>query len=182
MSQVTIHGKDGDTVGVIDDRLLTFAATDSEFEHVSEEESLSFTWASAQVNIDAADTIIMVRNVSDDLLLHIEDVDFGANVAAQFQVHLIKGSAALAGTAIVGVCLNQAKAKLAATFAEAKGDETTNGTQGSIIWAGAVAADTNKNIHYGGAIILAPGDAIGIDVVEEPAETNATISGYFKET
>ncbi len=182
MAQATLYGPDNQPVNVIDNHLAVLAVIESELEHASEEGSLAFTWNFAQADIDTGDTIIMVQNISDDLILHIDNIWFSSSVAAQYQVHVTNDATTPVGTAITGVCLNRRAPQLASTHALAKGDETANSSQGLIIWAGSVVADATFTIQYGGALLLGPGDAIAIDVVEEPVESNGGITGYFKAT
>ncbi len=172
----------GGNARVIGNKLAVLADVESEFEYESEENSASFTWSLTQYDPDAADTLLSIQNQSESLRLHIEDVWFGSDVIAQYQIHVIAAADAITpvGSVALNVCLN--RAAIATAPALAKGDETANGTQGIIVWAGTALAETTRPIHWGGALIIEPNGIVAVDIVEAATEGNCTITGYFKKT
>ena len=90
------------------------------------------------------------------------------------------GSAALAGTAITGVNLNRSSGNVAE--AEAKGDETTNSAQGTLILSPELEALKMVELDLQGSIILGTNDMLGIDFVTAGGTDTAlvTVFGYYE--
>jgi len=181
MAQITIHGANGDIVEVIEGQLHVLATNESEAEHVSEHDSLFFSWSMVAADIGTgADTALLVRNTSSTLFLHIEDISFSADTASEWDIHFTsEATFTPTGTAVVGVCMNRAAPKVAEATAIA--DETAN-TQGNIIWSNQLAADVIHNVHYGGSLILGNNQQIAIDVTANTTGVNCNITGYYKKT
>ena len=75
-------------------------------------------------------------------------------------------------------CLNVAQSKVAE--AVARSNETGNSSQGNIIWANRILAQTTMTVRFGGAIILGNTDAIAIDVTTGPGSlANCNVTGYY---
>ncbi len=136
----------------------------------------SFVWISQDVDIDAADTMLMVRNEDPDKLLVIDKVVVtGGNAASRYECHIITASFTAAGTAVTNQNLNSSSANVAAVTAF--GDETGN-TQGSVILDLGVGIVTTVQVDNPG-IILANGVAFAIDQVTESTAGAAMIFGHF---
>ena len=86
---------------------------------------------------------------------------------------------ALAGTLITGVNLNFASGNVAE--ADARGDETTNSSQGSIVLQSEMEAAKMLKVDWEGALILGTNDSYAIDFPTEPAIVYATVFGYFED-
>ena len=182
MANVTIHNADGEITEVINGQLHVLATNESEFEHISEHDSLSFSWSMLAVNMGAAAdlTALLVQNISDALLLHIEDISFGGDVASEYVIHHTDGAALThSGVTVVGTCTNRNAPKVAP--ATATSDEVNN-VRGNIIWAGRIAADVTHHHHIGGATILGKNGIIAVDQVADAALTNCVITGFYKLT
>lgn len=181
MAQVTIHNADGDIVDVVGKHLLVLATVESEFEHISEEDSLSFSWSMLGVDLGAgAQTALLLQNTSDSLLLHIQTISFSMDTASEVDIHLTNETALThSGTNVIGVCLNRAATKVASATATA--DEANN-VQGNIIWSNQIAADTVHIERYAGSLILGKNDIVAVDITDDVGNTNCVITGYFKET
>lgn len=142
----------------------------------------AFAWNAISANIDTGDTALAVRNDSTTELLVIEKLYVWCDVEAQFDVHLITASYTSAGTAVTGVCLNKSTPTVATATAHA--DETGN-TQGNII----LTLHTNEtatdqfgiDYDFKGSVILGQGQAIGVDIINEPGAFECTIIGYYIE-
>ena len=141
-----------------------------------------FSWTLVTYNMAAADTILGLRNISSTKGLHITKVAVSADVAGIVDFHVVNGSAALAGTLITGVSMNGPKATTA--DADARGDETTNTTQGSVILTleipAAGAAGPIGVWDFEGDLVLGLNQMLGIDMAQEAATCQASIFGYFE--
>ena len=136
----------------------------------------SFVWISQDADIDAADTLLLVRNDDPDKLLVIDKIIItGGNAVSRYEGHIVTASFTAAGTAVANQNLNTASANVAAVTAF--GDETGN-TQGAVILDVALLATTSLPIENPG-IILATGVAFGIDQVTESTAGSAMIFGHF---
>ncbi len=160
-------------------QLEVFATAVEEFENVSARDSNAFSWTVVPVNSDDADTILMVQNTSDTLLLHILEIlvltDLNSTGATVFT---IDNAAAPVGAAVTGVCWNRAAPKVAPALA--KGDDTANDSQENIIFDEEIFADTPRVWDLHGALILPKNGAIGIDLtLGATALSSASIQGFF---
>lgn len=172
----------GQGADVTDKHLAVIAVIESEFEHISEDDSLAFSWSIVAADFAAAETMLIVQNTSPTLKLHIEDVSFSVDNASEVDIHIISGATTPSGgTAVVGRCLNVSAPKVAEAAAHA--DDTANSAQGNIIWANRILASTPILVPFGGSIILGNTDAIAVDVTTAPTSlANCNITGFYKET
>lgn len=152
------------------------ADTHSALEEHSEK-GAAYSWTNATYDMTAADTIIGVRNISSIQNLHIDKVILSSDVATIVTFHRVNGSAALAGTLITGVNLNGASGNVA--LADARGDETTNSSQGDVLLDVELLAAQSLAIDFEGAIILGPNDMFGADYVANAAIVHITVIGFY---
>lgn len=176
-------GRTGRTVEVNDySQMMVEAAAKSAFAKASERGD-AFSWTAVSADIDAGDTALLVCNDSQERKLRITQVYGWCDVAQQFKVH-VPAYPTLAGTAVVGVCLNRKLLKTAP--ATAKADETGN------TFAAANTILTMRNNEVGtdqfeckfdfeGALILGYHDSVAIDLVAEPGAFECSIYGYFED-
>ncbi len=155
--------------------LLTRSTTRSEMETVSQQSGLAFSWSNATYDYAAADTILLVKNTSS-VDLHVEAVLVSGDTATEVVVHSPTTVTSPTGTAVTGVNLNRTSGKTAEATAIA--DETTN-TQGNIISAFRMPANTPVGVGLEGALVLGSGDSVAVDFVTDGAACNVTILGYF---
>jgi len=184
MTSFRIVDADGQSVHVADHQLRVIATNESAFEFVSETESLSFTWTIVGADFSAAETLLLVQNISDSLLLHIQDVEYETDNASEVDIHLTDGTALTpaGGTLVTGECLNRAALKDPTSFAIARSNETAN-AQGNIIWSNAILANSPYVRPFGGALILAKGQSVAVDITTAVGTlAHCSISGYYKTT
>lgn len=154
--------------------LVTKAINESSFES-SSEEGKSFNWSSGIIDIDAGDTVLLLKNTSD-IPLHVESITiWNGSVASQYQIHLPSDEVTVTGTTVAGTNLNTGRSEVA--DASAASDETDN-TQGIVIFTPMLAVDKNKTINTVG-LILAKNKSVAIDVVEDTAESGVTIRAHY---
>ena len=157
----------------------TFSIVVNEFENVSARSRLSFSWSIVPANFSAAETLLIVQCDSDDLVLHIEEVEMESDASSLVQIHLTnRADITLAGgTLVTGVCLNQTAPRVAPALA--RSNDTVN-VQGNIIWQHEVIADTPNLVELHGAVLLAKGQSIAVDVTTgSTAIASCTIFGFF---
>lgn len=154
-----------------------FAISVNEFENVSARARLAFSWSIVPAAMANADTPLLVQNDSDTLVLHIEEVIIETDTLSLCQIHLTNRAVLTpaGGTSVIGVCLNQTAPKVAPAIAFA--DEQNN-AQGNIIWEHELAADAGETIELHGAVLLAKGQSIAVDLTLAGL-ASCTIFGFF---
>lgn len=155
---------------------LVFAVVEDELEHQSEANGLSYNWSSDTIDIDAGDTVLLIKNTSDNHL-HIESISIAnGSVASEYTVHLPTTEVTVTGTTVTGTNLNTASANVA--DASSASDETNN-TQGNVVFTRFMAVDSNEIINTRG-LILGKNKSVAVDVVADTSESAVTIRGFFK--
>lgn len=161
-----------------DNMLAVKAVTQTEIDFVSDEDGNAYAWASGTYNPGTGDdTILLVKNTSDSLNLHIDTIWLSTAVDTRVVIHLITADVTLAGVTVVGTNLNTTSSNVAP--ASAIRDETGN-SQGDIIWSAEIfAASQPQAIQFDGAVILGKNISIGVDYVTDPTACDVTIMGHF---
>ena len=134
----------------------------------------AYSWSNVTYDSDALDTVLTVCNDHTSLKLYIVRIDFSADAASQFVVHL-PAYATWAGTAVTGTNLYAGHANVAVATAYA--DETGQATRGSIIGNGSCLASVESQKEL--FVVLSYHKAIGIDIVAAATGTLATFYGYY---
>lgn len=175
-----IQGTDPKGAGIQEQKVnangeaLVAAVAESLFER-SSEDGKSYNWSSGIINIDAADTVLLLKNTSD-IPLHVESITINnGSTASQYQVHLPTTEVTPTGTTVSPTNLNTGKSDVA--DATSRSDETNN-SQGALIFTPMLAADENETINTVG-LILAKNKSVGIDVVETTTEAGVTIRAHY---
>lgn len=145
-----------------------------------------FGWAmgNASANINTGDTIIMVRNDSEDRPFYIQAIGASTEDKGEVVVHRVTAAYTAAGSAITPVNMRSGF-RPSASELTCFGDETGN-VQGDIIAKfGLSSAAANedrdgKELVFDGSLILEPGHAVGLDIVGEPELVHGYIWGYFE--
>ncbi len=138
----------------------------------------AYSWNALTYDYDVDDTILLVKNTSALLQLHIHAIWLGGNVAGQVIIHRPTAVVTTpAGTAVVGTNLNGASNNVA--DAVAKADETVN-VLGETVASLRLPADDTLEIHMDDILTLAQNQSIAIDYAVEGAACQATIWGYFE--
>ncbi len=159
-------------------QLKTTAVIQSEIEHESEENALSFNWSSDIQSVDANDTVLLVKNTSDTPL-HIEYVDIdNGSTESEYTVHMPTTEVTpTGGTLITGTNINNGAGTANVADAVARADETNN-AQGNVIATRWLAINRGKRIYTPG-VILGKNKSIAVDVVETVTETAVSIVGHY---
>lgn len=155
-------------------QLVVKAVAETLFESASEN-GQTYNWSSDLVDIDANDTVLLVKNTSD-IALHIESISIAnGSVASEYTVHLPTTEVTVTGTTVTGTNLNTASSNVA--DATAASDETNN-TQGNVVFTRFMAVDTNEKITTAG-LILGKNKSVAVDVVADTAESAVTIRAHY---
>jgi len=159
-------------------RLITESVTKSEHEALSKDGD-SYSWASGTLDASAADTILLVKNLSTGKNLHIQEVWLSTNTDTRAVIHLPTSEVTVAGAVVLGTNLNAGSSKVAE--ASAATQETGN-TQGDIIWSGEVmAAGDPLNVPFNGSVIIPTNKSIGVDYVANASACDVVITGHYEE-
>ena len=144
----------------------------------------AYAWNAVSYDITAADTILTVRNTSQDRLLVINRLYMWTDVPGSYDIHIQTIATAFStsnGAVVTGVNLNTSSAKVA--DAGAISDEEAITSQGSIILTlmsnEATADQFAINFPTNDAIVLGTNGRIAIDAAAASAACEATIIGYF---
>jgi len=165
-----------------ENQLVVFAVTQSELEHESEENGLSYVWASDIINAGAAnDTTLLIKNTSNTAL-HIDTIFITCgSVASEFTIHLptteVTVTAGSGGAVVTGVNLNTTSSNVA--DASAASNESNN-SQGDVICTVFLAIDRSQLVSTSG-LILGKNKSIAVDTVEDTTEAAITIIGHFQD-
>lgn len=179
MAFVIKDGASGKTAKVNDqNQLLTRSIVESELEDASEE-GQAYSWVSGNLDIDAADTMLLVKNKSDTEL-HITAITCAAgNVATRYVLHLPTTDVTVAvgagGAVVVGRNLNTGSANVA--DASAASDEEGN-SQGNVIDDISLLPTTTLVVNVEG-VILAKNKSVAVDQVSESTAGSVTIKGHY---
>ncbi|KKK55827.1 hypothetical protein LCGC14_3070650 [marine sediment metagenome] len=177
-----IEGTGGITAEVSKERqLLTKAMQETEFEFISELTGEAFIWTIETYNYTGADTILSVRNIHATKKLHIHKIVLHGDTETEVEVHVPTSDYTPTGTAVIGQGLNRSKDVDATAYATAIADETGQATQGDVIERRRIKVDTDMEIAFDGALILANKQAVAVDFVTVGTEAHVSIWGFFKE-
>jgi len=156
-------------------QLVVAAITQKELEHESEENGTGYNWCSDKIDVDANDTILLVKNTSDTPL-HIECVKIdNGSLASEYNIHLPTTEVTPTGTTVTGTNVNTTSSNVA--DADAKSDETNN-SQGNVLRTVFLAADSSISEETPG-LILGKNKSLAVDVVENTTESSVSIVGHF---
>lgn len=169
-------GGQGGLLQIIENRAQVDATTETAFERASRA-GLAFAWTNVTYNMDAADTILAVRNTSADKKLHIVRAFMSSDTVQVAVFHITRGSGALAGTAVTGANLGTGGG---VADADAQGDETTNTSQGGLVSRYEMLAATQADVDFEGAVILGTGDSFAVDFPTDAAIVYCSFWGYYE--
>ncbi len=140
----------------------------------------AYTFTAPTADIDAADTVILIKNTGQrNLRIHSIEIS-GGNATSLYTIHKQLGTTAgtPTGTAVLGVSLSGRKDNgYAANGVLCKSDETGYATQGTIIKQVAVLATLTLVVPMHDCI-LGINECIAVDQVTESAAGGATIIAF----
>lgn len=159
-----------------ENQLITSAVTQGEIEHESEENGAAYNWSSNSISIDAADTILLVKNTSDTPL-HIEYLKVtNGSTTTEITLHLPTTEVTpTGGSAVTGTNLNTASSNVA--DANARSDETNN-SQGNVLATEFIAADASITVETPG-LIIGKNKSVAVDTVNTENRIAATFVGHY---
>jgi hypothetical protein len=137
----------------------------------------NYCWRVTDADIDATDTMLLVRNESDVPLAIDRIFITGGNAASNYQIHVVTLPFVLTGTNVVAFNMNYANGNPKIPPATAASDETLN-IQGDIIYEPRIGINVNYDQKTPG-LILGNGVAVAIDQVTESTSGRAAIYGHY---
>lgn len=140
----------------------------------------AYTWHYLSADIDAGDTLGLLKNTGNRMLhVHVIRIT-GGNAASLYTIHkqLAPDSATPAGTAVAGVAIGRKNNNLAATDAIAIADETGYAGLGTVIDEVGVGITSTLNVDMYD-LVLKPNEAIAVDQETENTAGGMTIIGWF---
>jgi len=160
----------------IENQLVVSAITSTELEHESESNGQAYSWTTDSIDIDAGDTVLLIKNTSDTNL-HIDTITMSGKGVASWVVHLPTSEVTLAGNTITGVNLNTSSSNVA--DAGARSDETNN-VQGNILYSIHILSSDVVTVNLDG-LILGKNKSIGVDQTENLERASATFRGHYQD-
>ncbi len=159
-------------------RLDVSARANTRAYYISRDSGQLYSWTSLTYNYAGGDTILLVKNTSDVLNLHIEEIQISGDTTMKVFVHLpVAEVTPTSATTVVGTNLNTTSSNVAP--ATGKTTETDN-TLGDIITSVSVIADETFVVDYNGEVILGKNKSIGVDFVTVGGACAVTLIGYFE--
>ena len=157
--------------------------------HSSVVDGQAYSWTNATTDMAANATILLVKNTSSTLNLHIDQIWCHSDTTTVIRVHVPRDASGnqvtpAGGAEITGVCLNFAKGNTAAATAyenETDNDITnTTNTDSEVIWAGSIPADNSTPVLINSGLVLPEGESVAVDQVENTGEAYVTIIGHYE--
>lgn len=159
-----------------DNKLETIAITHPFLQHESEVFGNAYVWSSGTIDIDAGDTVLLVKNTASGLL-HIDRIVINnGSLASEYVIHIPTTTVTTpTGTTVTGTNLNTDSGNVAE--ATAISDETTN-TQGNVVENVFLPVDSRQSVDVRG-LFLARNSSVAVDVVENTTESSVSIFGHY---
>jgi hypothetical protein len=160
---------------------VTASASRSALADAARDTGAAYVWHSLNVDLAADRSVLAVTNdhTTHDLVIH--SVSISSLTISEWKIIVQTATFVEAGgTAVVGTNLNGQSATLAQ--ADARSDETAN-SGGTVVHAVLLGVNTPYTAGpdvWGGALRLAPGQAIIVDQVADVAGAVVTIVGYYE--
>ncbi len=170
----------GGSVEIRNQKMVTLASQFSPLAWATLE-GRAYSFKNVTFDPDAADTIILLKNIHPTKNFHICDLALSCDAVTQWEAHIITAVFTQAGTlAITPVNLNSNFGNNSSI--DAFGDETAN-TQGSLVHPHFVTTIANTSIqyNYNGALVIGPGHAFAVDSVLASTAAHVSVTGYQEE-
>jgi hypothetical protein len=145
----------------------------------SVKDGVAYRLTALSADVDAGDTLLLVKNVNtrDFKVDHI--VINGGNVASLYDIHYqATADTTPAGTAVLAAPLNPNGDSGEGGDLTAKADETGYSTQGTILEEASVGANSRVVVDMNG-LTLGYNQAVAVDQVTESTSGGCTLVGYF---
>jgi len=154
--------------------------------HSSIVDGEAYSWTNVTTNLAANETILLVKNTSSTLNLHIDQIWCHSDTTTVIRVHVPTNGSQVAvtpagGDVMTGVCLNFAKDNTAAAVSrENESDNEIGDSTSKIVWAGSIPADNSTPVLVNCGLILGENDSVAVDQVENTGEVYVTIIGHYE--
>jgi hypothetical protein len=159
--------------------LVTRAITEEEIEHVSATKGVAFSWDSTELDIDAGDTMLFVKNTSDGTLVLDRLTVNGSNVLCTWDIGIGAATTTPSGTTVNAVNLNEEfSTKLASATALSDETAVADATVVDRVKTG-IGETLQHNMH---GIILGKNHYIQINQETESTSGSVVLFGHFNGT
>lgn len=156
--------------------LVTRSIIESELEH-SSNEGTAYSWDSAELDIDAGDTMLYVRNDGDTSLILDRLIVNGSNVICTWEVNIGSATTTPTGTVVVGVNQNRTFSSSLAN-ATAYSDETAVGDGDTVTRIKTAVSD--HHIHNMDGLILGKNHYLQVNQETESTSGSVILIGHFE--
>lgn len=155
---------------------LVRAISQEQIAHESEL-GLAFSWISANADINIGDTVLIVRNTSDEFLVMSEITAMPANVTCEYSINTGNATTTFSGgSAVVAINLNrQFSTQVFDYDAHTDEESVADGDLVDGIWCSIVESNT-KSLA---GIILGKNDFIQINQETESTSGRIIVKGFF---
>lgn len=174
--EVLHDNKLGFNPGTVNNEQIVRSVSQEQIQHESEL-GTSFTWVSANADINAGDTILIVRNTSDSFLVMTELIAHPGNILCDYSINLGNATTAFTGgSAVTQVNLNRTTSNK--TFdhdAHTDEESVADGTDSGHLWVSTVESNS---LSLAG-IILGKNDFIQINQETESTLGRVVLKGFF---
>lgn len=157
--------------------LVVRAIVEAEIEHASGKLGTAFSWDSTELDIDAGDTMLFVKNIGDTPLILDRLTINGSNVICTWTILIGAATTTPAGTEVIGVNINESFSTKMAD-AVAKSDETAV-ADGAIIDRIKTPV-SNTRVHDMTGIILGKNHYVQINQITESTSGSVVLYGHFE--
>jgi len=158
-------------------KLRTYAVTEREISHESEDHGRAYIWA-ASADWGADKNAIWLRNDSTSLRLQIEELVVTAPTACVVENFIGTGNT-VGGTEVVGTNLNRNSGSTANATCRHTNTNVDAGAGMTLLSHGLVAANTIQKFEVYGALILGYNDEVAINLVTDVGTAYLYIVGYY---
>lgn len=159
-----------------ENQLVVRAITESEIEHASINGE-AYSWDSLELNIDAGDTILFVKNLGDTPLILDRLVINGSNVICTWEILIGSETTTPSGTGVTGVNLNRGFSSTLANVTSLS-DETAV-ADGDIIDRVKTAV-SGHHIHDMTGVILGKNHYVQVNQETESTSGSCILHGHFE--
>lgn len=160
-----------------DHELVTRAVTESLIQHASIERGDAYAWDSTELNIDAGDTMLFVKNTGTSVLVIDRVVFSGSDVVCTWTMRMGNGTPDPTGTEVIPTNLNQTFSNKPA-MAVAFSDETAL-ADGLVIGRVKTGIDGHHD-HDATGTVLGQDHWIQVNQDTESIRGSVIIKGHFE--
>ena len=159
-----------------ENELVVRAITEQEIEHASAKLGSAYAWDSTELDIDAGDTMLYVRNDSDTPLICDSLIVNGSNVICTWDIGIGSATTTPTGTTVTGANLNTASGNTAESTAYS--DETA--VADATVIARIKTGVSGHHVHDLTGVVIGKNHYIQINQETESTSGSVVLTGHFE--